>query len=139
MHRFNPADYVRVVNNDEQSVERNRKLIRGRFDGEDYVFPFGKPVDIPIVAAAHIFGFGKKDKSQALLRLGWAKTSAEIDDGTERLKKISFGELPAMMEVPKESEAVLETPGTSAVVESGEGQKPSSDKTPPKGKRSEAL
>lgn len=139
MQRFNPADYVRVVNNDEQSVERGKKLIRGRFDGEDYVFPLGRPVDIPIVAAAHIFGFGRKDKSQALLRLGWARTSDELDNGLDRLKKIAFSDMPAMMEVPKESEAVLETPGTSAVVESGEGQKPSSDKTPPKGKRSEAL
>lgn len=99
---FNPADYVRVTNKDEASVERGKKLIRGRFNGKDYVFPYGKPVDVPIVAAMHIFGFGMDDKSQALARLGWARTSDEVENAMARMKEITFADLPAMMEVPRD-------------------------------------
>lgn len=101
MALFNPADYVRITNEDPQSVERGKKLVRGRFNGEDYVFPFGVAVDIPIDAANHIFGLNSDDKSNALARLGWAQSSSDVDSAIERLKRIRFEDLPQFVEVPR--------------------------------------
>lgn len=99
---FNAADWVRVTNMDEHSVvgrgEKARKEIRGRFNGKDYVFPYGEPVNVHIEVARHMFGLGMDDKSHAFNRLGWVKSSDEIFEATERLKNIKFDDLPELME-----------------------------------------
>jgi hypothetical protein len=84
-------DLVRVVNHTD-------KVVHGRFSGTDYAFHPGKPLDVPIVAAAHIFDFGKKEKTQALARLGWARTSEEMEDGLAKLEKIKFEDPPELIE-----------------------------------------
>jgi hypothetical protein len=99
---FNPADWVRVTNNDEHSIvgkgERAKKVIHGRFNGKDYVFPFGEPVNVHIEVARHLFGLGVDDKSAALARMGWANTSDQIAEALDRLKSIKFDDLPELME-----------------------------------------
>jgi hypothetical protein len=42
------------------------------FDGELYSFPPGEKVAISMDAARHMFGFGLKDKTETLVRVGWA-------------------------------------------------------------------
>lgn len=68
-----------------------------RYDGEDFVFPPGEKVAIPTEAAQHFFGYGLKDKSQILTRLGWAwkidlekRIPVEDPTGVERLRKFTF-------------------------------------------------
>jgi hypothetical protein len=102
---FNPADWVRVTNNDWLSVmgkgEKQRKEIRGRFGGKDYVFPYGEPVNVHLEVAKHIFGVGSDDKSAALARLGWVKTSDEYEEAVQRLLNIKFDDLPELMEAAR--------------------------------------
>ena len=52
-------------------VNHNEEVLRGRFNGEDFVFEPGVPTVIDLEAAKHIFDLGKEDKSQALNALGW--------------------------------------------------------------------
>ena len=69
------------------------------FDGEAYVFPQGERVLIPYDAAVHMFGHNLKDKSETLIRLGWAmrydatkKQFVEDTDGVKKLASFVFDE-----------------------------------------------
>ena len=42
-----------------------------RFDGQDFFFPKGERVTIPVIAAEHMFGLGRADKTENLIRCGW--------------------------------------------------------------------
>lgn len=66
--------------------------IRGRYDGKDYVFVRGKPVELTLEAAAHIFGLGKDDKRQALNQLGWLRPDGNLEEALEKLEHIKFEE-----------------------------------------------
>lgn len=80
---LNAGGFVRVTN-------RTGKKIVGRYDGEDYEFPHGDPVDVPEAVATHVFGFGVPDKGAVLARLGWASSSDRIDEGLQKLAAIRF-------------------------------------------------
>jgi hypothetical protein len=72
-------------------INHNEETIRGRFDGEDFEFPPGKAVNIPLDAAKHIFGLGEEDKSQALNMLGWLVPGRDtMKDALTKLDKVSF-------------------------------------------------
>lgn len=61
-----------------------------RFDGQDYTFPVGELVECPLEAVMHIFGYGLDDKSQNMIRLGWAATSGGLRDAYKKLDKFEF-------------------------------------------------
>lgn len=90
-----------IERNDHVRVTSMTETITGRFDGEDYQFLPNTPVDIHLDVAAHIFGFGKPDKSQALARLGWATSSDAIPKAMERLSKIRFTKSPPLIDAPE--------------------------------------
>lgn len=112
---FNPADFVRITNRDPdswahlvggqwipcQKSPRARQMVVGRFGGKDYVFPFEKPINVHLNVARHIFGMGHDDKSAAFSRLGWARTSDQLSEAHERLLKISFEDLPELLEATR--------------------------------------
>jgi hypothetical protein len=102
---FNPSDWIRVTNVDEASVigrgAKARKVIIGRYNGKDYAFPYGEPVNVHLDVARHLFGLGSDDKSAALARLGWAKSSDELPEAIERLSNIRFEDLPELMEAAR--------------------------------------
>jgi len=87
---LNSNDFVRVTNDGDEVIE-------GRYASVDYMFRIGDAVDMPLVAAHHIFGFGGTDQSRAaaFLRLGWH----DKKDAMKRLSKISFEELPNVIEL----------------------------------------
>jgi len=87
MSTLDLSEYVRVTN-------RTGVTIRGRYDGVDYIFEEGDATDVHHLAAAHIFGFGQQDKTNAFLRLGWL-TKGSYEEGLERLKDIQFGDVPS--------------------------------------------
>lgn len=67
------------------------------FDGTEYAFPPGEKVTVPTDAATHMLGFGLADKTDTLVRLGWAsranpqtKRMEEDPTGVERLAKFVF-------------------------------------------------
>jgi hypothetical protein len=70
-----------------------------RYDGEEYVFPANERVMIPFDAAVHMFGHNMKDKTETLVRLGWAMTYdpakkqfVEDPEGPKRLARFVFDE-----------------------------------------------
>ena len=80
-------------------TNRNKFHHTDRFNGEDYEFPAGKAVLIPVDAAIHMFGYGLKDKTDTLVRLGWAMKLDEegkrfVDDpeGIRKLAGFVFDE-----------------------------------------------
>lgn len=68
-----------------------QKLV-ARYDGRDYTFPAEEKVTTPLSedAARHIFGYGERDKTRALLRLGWVPNGSAMDQAVERLGKFQF-------------------------------------------------
>ena len=82
------SDYIRVTNNTD-------KPIKGRYDGTDYLFQVGAPTDIHIDAARHIFDFGKPDKTQCFLRMGWVEKFGGYEAAEEHLAKVAFDEVPS--------------------------------------------
>lgn len=122
---FNPAEWIRVTNNDPDSwgylrpgvVSRGggkadpiwmtgksrlaKQAIYGRYNGKDYIFAFEQPVNVHVDVARHIFGLGLDDKSDALSRLGWASASDQVAEAMERLFLVSFDDLPELMEATR--------------------------------------
>jgi hypothetical protein len=93
---FNVDDFVRVT-------QETGEEIVGRYDGVDYTFPHGYPVDVHKAVAVHIFGFGLpeestdprvQDKSAALMRLNWLNTSGDKKSALARLRHVRFDEIP---------------------------------------------
>jgi hypothetical protein len=108
---FNPANFVRITNLDESSMvgrgAKAKKAILGRYNGRDYLFPYGEPVNVHIDVARHCFGLGLDDKTAALARLGWARISEDLPDALERLGNIRFDDLPELMEAARFVEKTL--------------------------------
>ena len=80
-------DYVRVT-------QETGEDIVGRYDGKNYTFPHGKPVDVHKTVAVHIFGFGLpdqsdsphvQDKTVALTRLNWLRQSSDVEAALAKL------------------------------------------------------
>lgn len=71
-------------------LNRGQHELRDRFDGEDYVFPPNTAVQIPSDAAKLIFGFGEEDKIRAIQRLGWARTTNDLELARQRLGEFQF-------------------------------------------------
>jgi hypothetical protein len=59
-------------------------------DGTVYHFEPNKVVEIPEVAAKHIFGYGDDNKEPYLIRLGWMKMSNQFNMAMEKLGHFSF-------------------------------------------------
>lgn len=79
--------------NEIKVINHLKQTIRGRYDGEDYEFKPEVPVVLSAEAAAHIFGLGNPDKSQALNMLGFLiPGKATYEEALEKLDSISFFE-----------------------------------------------
>jgi hypothetical protein len=70
------------------------KILKDGFAGVFYVFEIGKTVEIPIEAAQHIFGYGIENKEPYLARLGWTRTTNDLDEGYARLSKWALTTYP---------------------------------------------
>jgi len=123
--------YIRVTNG-------NASLV-GRFNGRDYHFKQGVPIDVPELVAKHVFGFGMADKSVALNRLGWARSSDELEAGMEKLSKVSFDDPPEMVEAPKPARGrhpkAADDTGTAGPPGAAGGTEGGDFKSPPDGPR----
>jgi hypothetical protein len=78
-----------------------------RFNGHLYSFPRDEKVLIPIDAARHMFGFGAPDKTEALVRLGWANPGPgdDNDAGVKKLAKFVFTQAK-VVEEPVDEKAI---------------------------------
>jgi hypothetical protein len=58
-----------------------------RYAGIDYYWSPGEKVAISEEAAAHMFGYGRVDRVENLIRLGW---NIDLDAGLAKLRKFVF-------------------------------------------------
>jgi len=115
---LNLDDFVRVTQ--ETGVD-----ITGRYDGKNYTFVNGVPLDVHKAVATHIFGFmlpelsddpRQQDKIPALLRLGWIDSSGQRDAALETLRtRVRFEEIPPFpttlrLRQPEESSGIVDRP-----------------------------
>jgi hypothetical protein len=90
---------VYVINRND-GVDGREKLIHvDHYNGEEYVFPPGERVLVPVDAAVHMFGMGLEDQSDTLTRLGWnmkydpaTKLISDDPAGVKRLANFVFEE-----------------------------------------------
>lgn len=75
------------------------------YNGERFFFMPGERVTITLAAAQHMFGLGLKDKTDALLRLGWANDL----EGPGRLAKFVFTEAQLVERPVTEKQAAAAT------------------------------
>lgn len=59
-----------------------------KFDGVEYIWESGQKLLIDEDAAAHMLGYGRPDKTENLIRLGWSNMLN--DEGVVRLSKFIF-------------------------------------------------
>lgn len=72
-----------------------------KFHGEEYVFEYGEPVNMPMDAVRHIFGFGLDDKTRAFHRLGWLTLVSDLKVAKEKLKLIQFERVRKVFELQR--------------------------------------
>ena len=114
------SEYVRVTNRTGEPVE-------GMYDGVTYLFEVNEPTDVHNLVAAHIFGFGVTDKTNAFHRLGWLNDRIRMKDALNRLNAIEFSEVPnpstnitAAVTKPKRAKSNSPTPLADVGVDAGE-------------------
>ena len=120
---LNLDDFVRITQTTGQAI-------LGRYDGKNYEFPDGVPVDVSKDVAVHLFGFGLpeisddprvQDKMPALQRLGWVTMSGDRDPALKRLRtQVCFEEIPPFPTVlrlrqPEESTGVVDSESATRV------------------------
>jgi hypothetical protein len=62
----------------------------GRYNGSDYEFPPNEDTPCEEDVARHIFGYGEKEKAEALLRLGWILPGQSKEEALKRLAMVRF-------------------------------------------------
>ena len=70
------------------------KTLKDGFGGVFYEFKPGSTIEIPPETARHIFGYGDDKKEPYLARLGWAKTSNDLEAGLEILAQWEISTQP---------------------------------------------
>ena len=57
-------------------------------------FPVGKTVEIPLQTAKHVLGYGDDDKEKYLVQLGLIRLHSELEEATEKFRKVEVSETP---------------------------------------------
>lgn len=71
-------------------TNKNDFVHTDRYNGQDYVFAPGDKVAVSVEVAQFFFGFLKPDKTEALLRTGWAnpRPGMSADEASDEGAKI---------------------------------------------------
>jgi hypothetical protein len=86
---------IRVTNTYDETI-------KGRWNGRDFVFKKDVPVDMPIAAAEHIWGFGIDDPAmrvRSFNNTGILHKRGTYDACVEWMKGIRFAEPPPLVEM----------------------------------------
>jgi len=79
------TEIVYVTNNSD-------KDLYAEYNFEGFEFPVGKTVKLSVPAARHMLGYGDDDKEKYLVQLGLIRLHSELEEATERFKKIEISE-----------------------------------------------
>jgi hypothetical protein len=81
------------------------------WDGNRLVFQVGKPVEVPLLFAQSVLGYGSDDKYPFVVRLGWTKTTNDLDEAIERLSHVEIsGEKPSALCAPSPAQGLPPAP-----------------------------
>jgi hypothetical protein len=61
---------------------------------KQYEFPKGQTVAVEEDAARHIFGFDQEDKEPYMVRLGWQRTHADLEESLKIYESFVFSSEP---------------------------------------------
>jgi hypothetical protein len=75
-------------------TNRSDKKLKDGLGGVFYTFPKDTTVEIPEEVARHIFGYGIEDKEVYLARLGWCRTSNDLEDALKILDQWEISTQP---------------------------------------------
>ena len=79
-------------------TNRTDTALTDGYGGIFYEFLKGKPVEVPVHVAKHVFGYGDENKEPYLARLGWIRSHSDLDSGIERLNKFEITTQPAQQD-----------------------------------------
>ena len=71
-------------------TNRTDTALTDGYGGIFYEFLKGKPVEVPVHVAKHVFGYVAENKEPYLARLGWIRSHADLNSGIERLNKFEI-------------------------------------------------
>ena len=71
-------------------TNRTDTALTDGYGGIFYEFLKGKPVEVPVHVAKHVFGYGAENKEPYLARLGWIRSHSDLDSGIEKLSKFEI-------------------------------------------------
>ena len=71
-------------------TNRSETALTDGYGGIFYEFLKGKPVEVPVHVAKHVFGYGAENKEPYLARLGWIRSHSDLDSGIEKLSKFEI-------------------------------------------------
>lgn len=99
-----PLEEPQVIHRDHlvRVTNTHQEPLKGRWNGRDFIFRTGVPVDMPVAAALHIFGFGTDDvseKTRAFNNTGILHKCGSYDRAMEFLQGIKFDEVPPLVEM----------------------------------------
>jgi hypothetical protein len=70
------------------------ETLKDGYNGEFYEFAPGTEIEVPDYIATHVFGYGRDDKFEYLVRLGWTVTHNDLPKANERLSKFVISDHP---------------------------------------------
>lgn len=73
-------------------INKTTDMLIDGWDGKKYEFLPKKPVEVPTTVAQHVFGYGLRDKTEAVIRLGWSKTANDMPEGLAKLEQFEISE-----------------------------------------------
>lgn len=79
------SEFVFVTNNFD-------KELKSEYQYEEYTFPIGKTVKVTTEAARHMLGYELEDKEKHLAQLGLIRLHSEVEEVTEKFKKVVISE-----------------------------------------------
>jgi hypothetical protein len=79
------TEVVYVTNNSDKDLNFEYNFV-------GIEFPVGKTVEIPLKTAQHVLGYGDDDKEKYLVQLGLIRLHSELEEATERFKRIEISE-----------------------------------------------
>ena len=98
-------------------TNRSDKKLKDGYGGIFYEFKKDETVEIPEEVARHIFGIDDLDKEKYLARLGWCKTTNDLEDALAILAQWEISSEP-----PKKKPIVIPVGGKSTLANFQEGR-----------------
>lgn len=75
-------------------TNKSDKDLYAEYNYVGYNFPVGKTVEISVAAARHMLGYGDEDKEKYLVQLGLIRLHSELEEATEKFRKVEISDTP---------------------------------------------